>query len=50
MSRSLVYELEDLSNARSPFKTCHNIAVALDGLQTSPFYKRIKRLGVVTPG
>lgn len=50
VSRSLVYELEDLSNARSPFKTCHNIAVALDGLQTSPFYKRIKRLGVVTPG
>lgn len=50
VSRSLVYELEDLSNARSPFKTCHNIAVALDGLQSSPFYKRIKRLGVVTPG
>lgn len=50
VSRSLVYELEDLSNARSPFKTCHNIAVALDGFKSSPFYKRIKRLGVVTPG
>lgn len=50
VSRSLVYELEDLSKARSPFKTCHNIAVALDGLKSSPFYGRIKRLGVVTPG
>lgn len=50
VSRSLVYELEDLSESRSPFKTCHNIAVALDSLPTSPFYKRIKRLGFVTPG
>ena len=50
VSRSLVYELEDLSEIRSPFKTCHNIAVALDNLPKSPFYKRIKRLGFVTPG
>ncbi len=50
VSRSLVYELEDLSRVRSPFKACHNIAVALDGLPSSPFYKRIKRLGFVTPG
>ncbi len=50
VSRSLVYELEDLSKARSPFRTAHNIAVALDGLRSSPFHKRIKRLGVVTPG
>lgn len=50
VSRSLVYELEDLSKIRSPFKTCHNIAVALDSLKSSPFYKRIKRLGFVTPG
>lgn len=50
VSRSLVYELEDLSEIRSPFKTCHNIAVALDNLPSSPFYKRIKRLGFVTPG
>lgn len=50
VSKSLVYELEDLSKARSPFRTAHNIAVGLDGLRTSPFYKRIKRLGYVTPG
>lgn len=50
VSKSLVYELEDLSNVRSPFKTCHRIAVALDGLQSSAFHKRIKRLGYVTPG
>jgi len=50
VSKSLVYELEDLSEVRSPFKTAHNIAVALDSLSGSPFYKRIKRLGYVTPG
>lgn len=50
VSRSLVYELEDLSKVRSPFKTSHNIAVALDSLKNSPFHKRIKRLGFVTPG
>ena len=50
VSKSLVYELEDLSKARSPFRTAHNIAVGLDGLRSSPFYKRIKRLGYVTPG
>jgi DGQHR domain-containing protein len=50
VSKSLVYELEDLSKTRSPFKTCHKIAVALDELEDSPFHKRIKRLGFVTPG
>lgn len=50
VSKSLVYELEDLSEVRSPFKTAHNIAVALDSLSDGPFYKRIKRLGYVTPG
>lgn len=50
VSKSLVYELEDLSEVRSPFKTAHNIAVALDNLPDGPFYKRIKRLGYVTPG
>lgn len=50
VSKSLVYELEELSDVRSPFKTGHNIAVALDGLKGGPFNKRIKRLGYVTPG
>lgn len=50
VSKSLVYELEDLSEVRSPFKTAHNIAVALDSLSDGPFHRRIKRLGYVTPG
>lgn len=47
---SLAYDLFELSRARSPQKTCHNVAVALDRNAKSPFYKRIKRLGVSTPG
>lgn len=50
VSKSLVYELEDLSEVRSPFKTAHNIAVALDSLPGGPLHRRIKRLGVVTAG
>lgn len=50
VNRSLVYDLESLAATRSPFKTCHNIAVALDELENSPFQERIKRLGVITPG
>ena len=49
VNKSLVYDLEGLSKTRSPFKTCHQIAVALDSLDpVSPFYHRIKRLGVKT--
>lgn len=48
--KSLVYDLYDLANARSPQKLCHNIAVALDDNKDGPFYKRIKRLGVATKG
>src|SRR5262249_18287802 len=33
---------------RSPEKTCHEIVVALDKLEESPFYNQIKRLGVRT--
>jgi len=51
VSKSLVYDLEGLSKARSPFKTCHQIAVALDSVdKRSPLYHRIKRLGVKTKG
>jgi len=50
VSKSLVYDLEDLAKSRSPFKTCHHVAVALDANNDSPFYERIKRLGVATPG
>jgi DGQHR domain-containing protein len=45
VSKSLAYDLFELAETRSPQKTCHNIAVALDRDEKSPFYKRIKRLG-----
>lgn len=47
---SLAYDLYSLAKARSPQKSCHNIAVALDQHEKSPFYHRIKRLGVATDG
>ncbi len=50
VNKSLVYDLFDLAKKRSPQKTCHNIAVALDKTKDSPFYMRIKRLGVSTEG
>jgi DGQHR domain-containing protein len=49
VNKSLVYDLFDLARFRSPQKLCHNIAVTLDSMETSPFYKRIKRLGSATP-
>ncbi|MBJ7441532.1 MAG: DGQHR domain-containing protein [Sphingopyxis sp.] len=48
VNKSLVYDLYELSRSRSPQKTCHNIVVALDRDEQSPFYKRIKRLGIAT--
>lgn len=50
VSKSLAYDLFSLARTRSPQRTCHQIAVALDGDDSSPFYKRIKRLGIATPG
>jgi DGQHR domain-containing protein len=50
VNKSLAYDLHDLAKARSPQKLCHNIAVALDAHEDSPFYRRIKRLGVATEG
>ncbi|MCK9305210.1 MAG: DGQHR domain-containing protein [Bacteroidales bacterium] len=50
VNKSLVYDLEDLARKRNPYKTCHHIAVALDANKDSPFFERIKRLGVATPG
>lgn len=50
VNKSLAYDLYDLAKTRSPLKTCHNIAVAFDNTEGNPFYKRIKRLGVATPG
>ncbi|HEV2263553.1 MAG TPA: DGQHR domain-containing protein [Stellaceae bacterium] len=50
VNRSLVYDLFALSKTRSPERTCHEITVALDSKEGSPFYQRIKRLGVATEG
>jgi DGQHR domain-containing protein len=50
VNKSLVYDLFALARSRSPEKTCHEIVVALDRLDDSPFHSRIKRLGVATEG
>jgi DGQHR domain-containing protein len=50
VNKSLVYDLFSLAKKRSPQKTCHNIAVALDKNSDSPFYEKIKRLGRTTEG
>lgn len=49
VSSSLAYDLYALTNKRSPQKLCHNIAVALDAKDESPFRNKIKRLGVAEP-
>ncbi|MFJ3377126.1 DGQHR domain-containing protein [Pseudomonas sp. NPDC086112] len=50
VNRSLVYDLESLALARSPTKSAHQIASLLNSKIGSPFYQRIKRLGLKTPG
>lgn len=50
VNKSLVYDLFDLAKARSPQKTCHNIAVTIDKNEDSPFFEKIKRLGTSTEG
>lgn len=50
VNKSLVYDLFDYARTRSPQKTAHNVAVALDRAPKSPLHERIKRLGVATKG
>lgn len=50
VNKSLVYDLFSLAKSRSPQKSAHAIAVALDKEPGSPFFKSLKRLGVATPG
>ena len=50
VNRSLAYDLLEYEKSHSPQKAAHDIAVALDQLNESPFYRRIKRLGTATPG
>lgn len=48
INKSLLYDLYDLAESRSPQKLCHDIAVSLNETEGSPLYKRIKRLGVAS--
>lgn len=50
VNKSLVYDLEEYSKIRSPYKSAHNIAIALNYNASSPFYKKIKRLGCIDFG
>ncbi len=50
VNRSLVYDLLSYSRTRSPERSCHTVTVTLDRTEKSPFYRRIKRLGVSTEG
>ena len=50
VNKSLVYDLFSYEEAPSPEKMCHSVAVTLDAEEGSPFYRRIKRLGVATDG
>lgn len=50
VNRSLVYDLFELSESRSPEKTCHSVVVTLESTAGSPFYRKIKRLGKATEG
>ena len=48
VSKSLMYDLYDYAKARSPQKTCHNIAKLLNSRERSPFQNRIKILGLAS--
>jgi DGQHR domain-containing protein len=42
---SLIYDLFDVYETRSPMKVCHELARTFNSDETSPFYKRLKMLG-----
>lgn len=46
VSKSLVYDLEAYSKTRSPQKTAHEIVLALCKHPKSPFFEKVKRLGL----
>lgn len=48
VSKSLAYDLYEFAEARSPHKTCHNIAKLMNFKEGSPFGKFIKLLGKST--
>lgn len=46
--KSLIYDLFAVSEKRSPYKTCHEIARLLNTDKKSPFYDKLKMLGIKT--
>jgi DGQHR domain-containing protein len=46
VNKSLAYDLFAFATHRSPQRTCHDIVRALNSKDTSPFYKKVKILGV----
>jgi len=49
VNMSLIYDLFALSTKRSPYKTCHETARALNKEFESPFHNRLKMLGKKGP-
>lgn len=45
VDKSLIYDLFGVYTTRSPKKTCHEIAKALNDNENSPFYRKLKILG-----
>ena len=50
VNKSLTYDLLEYANEKSPYKVAHDVVVALNADVQGPFYEKIKRLGVRTPG
>ncbi len=42
---SIVYDLFGISKGRSPYKTAHEIARAINSMEESPWYRKLKMLG-----
>ena len=48
VDKSLIYDLFELNETRSPYKTCHDLARILNSNPQSPFFNRLKMLGKKT--
>lgn len=46
VNKSLAYDLYDLAKSRSPQKTCHNIAKLVNSKKGSPFFNKVRILGL----
>ena len=49
VDKSLIFDLFGVSIGRSPQRTVHEIARAMNTMESSPFYNRLKMLGKKTP-